>query len=77
MPHANGRKRPGALCSTVKGSGRRQNQRKPMYNLQRGFAKIEGTIRKCFRHPSREAILFEKNTQDGSYKRPMCEECAK
>jgi len=48
-----------------------------VYNFQPRVVKIEGnTSRKCYVHPQNNATHWELNTQDRSYKRPVCEGCA-
>jgi hypothetical protein len=46
------------------------------YHFQPEYELITGTERHCFRHPQNLATHFELNTQDKSYRRPVCDGCA-
>lgn len=47
------------------------------YHFQPAFVpiKAEQTQRHCYVHPSVIATMWETNTQDKSYKHPICGEC--
>ena len=45
------------------------------YHFQSRYVPIKGTTRHCYVHPSVEATVWEMNTQDKSYRRPICAEC--
>jgi len=79
MAHANNPHRPGGFQQRhglKSGEGRRRLMRRVRYHFQSRFAPITGeTVRHCYVHPSVEAKLWEFNTQDNSYKRPLCIEC--
>lgn len=58
--------------------GRRTFRRKRReYHFQSRFAPIrpEQTTRHCYVHPAVTAEFWEMNTQDKSYKRPICQAC--
>jgi type I site-specific restriction endonuclease len=57
--------------------GRRTYQKFKQYHFQSRFIPIKDheTQRHCYIHPSVVATMWETNTQDNSYKRPICNEC--
>ena len=50
--------------------------RQLVYHFDRTVLRLTGTNRHCYVHPEVEAVAFEGNTQDRSYRRPICVECA-
>jgi len=46
------------------------------YHFQARYVPITGTQRHCHIHPSNVAVAWELNTQDKSYRRPVCSGCA-
>lgn len=57
-------------------SGRRtfRRARKP-YAFDPRYEALTGTNRHCYVHPKEEAVLMERNTQDKSYRVPLCRGC--
>ena len=49
--------------------------KKEPYHFQAAYEPITGTRRRCFIHPKNVATHFEVNTQDKSYRRPVCAGC--
>jgi len=64
----------GQIAFTGRRTARKGNK-KP-YHFQPRYVAIEGTQRHCYIHPREVATHFELNTQDKSYKRPVCAGCA-
>lgn len=58
--------------------GRRANQKPRTYHFDPRYEVIDPrcTERKCYLHPQNPATHWELNTQDKSYRRPVCEGCA-
>lgn len=46
------------------------------YHFQARYVPILGTERHCHIHPRKVATSFELNTQDKSYRRAVCADCA-
>ena len=59
------------------GFGRRSRVRYKEYDLEVKYAKMSPfvTSRKCYVHPAIEAMAWELNALDASYRRPVCAEC--
>lgn len=51
------------------------NRRRNAYHFQSRYVPIMGTQRHCNVHPARLASHFQLNTQDRSYRRPVCATC--
>lgn len=58
-------------------TGRRtmQSSKRKNYHFQARYVPVEGTDRHCYIHPQNPATHFELNTQDKSYRRPVCAGC--
>lgn len=60
-----------------KGQGSRSRQKaKQPYNFVPRYVALTGTERHCYIHPAELATAWELNTQDKSYRRPVCVGCA-
>ncbi len=66
----------GLLARWKKWTGRRNRQDHKAYVFDARYVPITGTQRHCYIHPQNVATHFELNTQDASYRRPVCSGCA-
>jgi hypothetical protein len=53
------------------------NRKRKPYHFQARYVTMSAaqTPRHCYLHPKEAAVAWELNTQDASYKRPVCANC--